>query len=339
MSIDVLNENGQLPFPSEIIMPELGQTLWCSMGNSFEGRATAAIEHIHRLGGEPAAALLIDYPDTMETIAIEQARLHPKPPRVSDYMIHSKMMRKQVNPHSFKDFCDAISEVTQDKYYRHVIIDITCITKIHAIAAASWLSQRSNLTSRVIIAYTRAENYGSSGGGIRSRGWKDIILAPFSSNAILKNERYGRGIVVLGHEADRLIVALGEIEPTSGVFIVPYTMHRPDLRERCDQLNMRIIKRMLDGAVGTWKKITINVCDVSTLIDVVKEQVDAAISNNAPVVLFPFGPKLQIFVAAYKISRMAPKTAWFVYPVPIVNDIFQTEGIDRTMWLDLKSLS
>ncbi|MGH8601479.1 MAG: hypothetical protein ACREXR_01465 [Gammaproteobacteria bacterium] len=87
------------------------------------------------------------------------------------------------------------------------------MTRIHVLGLAATLGT----TLRELpwaIAYSSPENYGNLDSASKSLGWKDIIVAPIAETAVLLYEAYGRGIILAGHEADRLIVALSEIEPS-----------------------------------------------------------------------------------------------------------------------------
>jgi hypothetical protein len=122
------------------------------------------------------------------------------------------------------------------------VYDISCVTKIHTLALAAEL-HASGDDVRWCLAYSLPEAYNLADlGGKHDIGWQDIVVAPLAETAALFNEADGRGVIIPGHEGDRLVVALGELEPAGGVITVAETVGRPDLRALTERRNLKIMR-------------------------------------------------------------------------------------------------
>jgi hypothetical protein len=186
----------------------------------------------------------------------------------------------------------------------------------------------------VWIVYAVPENYPGIGRPSRTgEGWRDIIVAPLSESARFFNENSGRGIVMVGHEAERLIIGLSEIEPAGGTIIVASSPQRPDLGEVSLRRNQRVIRQLLAMRSADWCRRTLDLCDCNGIARIVEEEVNRASPERAPVILFPYGPKPHLFAATYELARRYAENGWFVYPIPLSYDASYSEGIGQLVWL------
>lgn len=237
-----------------------------------------------------------------------------------------------ISPYSFQEFQYYLERIVEKFNPEFVIFDITCFTKIHTLALAVSLSQ-TNLNFKWVIAYSTPENYGNLDNTFKACGWKDIIVAPLAETALLFNEAHSRGIIIPGHEADRLILALAEIEPSGGLILITDTFRRPDLRILSERKNRKIIRQLTSMRSSDWSTNIINLSDFSLLQKYIQSQIDIAKKYKAPVIFFPFGPKSVLFFTAFQLCLEYSEAAWFVYPIPAGYDIDYSEGIENTFWL------
>jgi len=224
-----------------------------------------------------------------------------------------------------------------DSGYERIIIDVSCLTKIHTLAIAAGMAAARSDTE-IWIAYAVPENYPGIGRSSRTgEGWQDIIVAPLSESARFFNENSGRGIVMIGHEADRLIIGLSEIEPAGGTIIVASSAQRPDLAEVSLRRNQRVIRQLRGMRSAHWSKKTVDLCDCAGIARVVDEEVSRASPEGAPVILFPYGPKPHLFTATYELAQRYTENGWFVYPIPLSYDASYSEGIGQLVWLQVRN--
>jgi hypothetical protein len=301
---------------------------------SFEDRCCASAvvaTHDRRLD----SAMLLDY----------STDVHPsdeaKDRKERQWVVFDKLQRtgkidtlerRTIDPYSFRDLREALdSFVAAQGADTAIIFDITCMTKIHALSLAAALAEWP-YESRWLVGYTTPENYGNWGDARRGAGWRDVIVAPLAETAVLFNEAASRGIVITGHEADRLIIALGELEPSGGSILVASADKRPDLRYVSERLNHKVIRQLTRMRSQQWHQYVVGVSDIVRLRKVVEDEIQLAKQYSAPVLLFPYGPKPLLLFSATQLAFRYPEASWFVYPIPASYDLNYSEGIDKTLW-------
>lgn len=236
-----------------------------------------------------------------------------------------------VEPYAFQSIQSVIENSLAKFSPDFVIFDITCLTKIHAMALAASISGWDTGLGWC-IGYSSPENYGNLTILNPGFGWKDVIVAPLGDTALLYNEGRSRGVLIPGHEADRLVVALSEVEPSGGLIIMGESDRRPDVRLVAERRNQKVIRRLRQSSTDDWTKITVRTNKPSSVIAHVKREIETAKQYGAPVLLFPCGPKPLIFATARELSIRYSEASWFVYPLPSAYDVNYSEGIGQTHW-------
>jgi hypothetical protein len=212
------------------------------------------------------------------------------------------------------------------------IWDISCLTKIHTIAMAVELAA-TELDVRWASAYTIPESYNLGDRSAAEIGWDDIVVAPLADTATLVNEGDGRGLILPGHEGDRLVVALAELEPSGGLIMIAETTGRPDLRALTERRNQKVLRQLTSLRASNWSRTVIGTEDIEGTSRVVEEQVRLARAKRAPVIMFPYGPKALVFAAASELMGRYPEASWFVYPIPSRYEAAHSQGVGSTTWI------
>lgn len=255
--------------------------------------------------------------------------------RLAAKVSRTQSLKKPLPAYAYGAAFQFVTQQLSDVEYDLIIFDVSCLTKIHAIAVAAALGLDRGRCN-AIIAYTSAENYpGIADSDVPAPGWQDIIVAPLSASARFFNESSSRGIVILGHEADRLIVALAEIEPSGGAIVVASSPLRPDIGELTARRNARVVRQLMRMRAADWTKHTIGLMDVRGMEELVSHEIQRASKDNAPAILFPYGPKTLLFISAFSLAKNYYDNSWFVYPIPMSYDSSYSEGIGELMWLRL----
>jgi hypothetical protein len=237
-----------------------------------------------------------------------------------------------VDPYAFYDLLTVLNEEILSHDPSYVIVDISCLTKLHTVALASFLVSMGRNDTGWILAYSSAEAYSDSASLRRTKGWSDIVVAPLAEAALLSNESAGRGIILAGSEAGRLLVSLSEIEPAGGVVIFAQTVDQPELRINAELINRDILQQLRVARAEQWQQAIVEMLDFDQLEKRIGEEVAIAQENSSPVFLFPFGPKLLVFCAANILMATYPEMSWFVYPVLSAYDVNYSEGSQPTRW-------
>jgi len=212
-----------------------------------------------------------------------------------------------------------------------VVVDITCMTRAHVLGLAALTVQNAALAQRLLFAYSTPSLYNASGTG---SGWQETRVIPIIPGARLGNSATARGIALLGHEGDRLAVALSEFEPTGGMYVVAHSFGRPEFSRLTRRENRNMIEYWGILSPSGWQPVKCSVETPTDLVPYLKAEVERAKAMTGPAVLFPYGPKLLCLVAARLLAEAYPERSWFVYPIPLTYDVNHSIGIGSTSWMN-----
>ncbi len=294
------------------------------MARSPEERSTACAKLLFDQEKIPYALHLIDYPrlrrspDKAETVRLRQ----------QDTILRSGIRRDPIaedgaNPFAYNQLSKQIRSFLNRYVDLPIVFDFTCMTIVHLLALVSVLEFTPRRKHPVYLCYTTPRFYGFE--RIGYAGWKDVLFVPLGEPHPATNEGYARGLVLAGHDAERLGVALQEYEPDGGIVLYTMTRDRPDFLQRGREVNEMVVKRLLSlripgtgkpAGVYAWEERGNVLDDPCTVVAIVKRLATSAIDENGPLVLFPFGPKLTILTAAMAICSHAGLSSWAVCPIP-----------------------
>lgn len=327
-----LLKNAMSTISSEILrtQSEGGLVAWLG-AISFEDRCIASAETLTGQGLHVDNAIVLTY-----ATKVIQAR-EDREKRLANKLslgrsFFEKHQLREVKPYVLQEFEAVLYSEFMQSNVGLIIFDVTCLTKLHTMALAAFLA-RNTIPFNWIVTYTLPETYGDSNDSTGTSEWDDVLIAPFADTAQLLFENFSRGILVLGHEPSRLLVGLNEIEPASGTILIGDTTHRPELRHVCESVNRKILARLSKLRAGHWEEKVVGTYDFDQIARIVRSEIVQASIQNAPVILFPFGPKPVVFEIAYIMAREYPQSSWFVYPVPRAYDVNYSDGIGQTHWL------
>lgn len=201
-------------------------------------------------------------------------------------------------------------------------IDITCLTSVHLIGIATAIFNNSHDYSKIHFLYSTPLTY-SFGKGIRFT-CRDVIHIPIGRQRQLTREGHAIGLILPGHDPERLTVALEEIEPINGVIIYSNTQTRPDFLCSSLELNKYVTDRL------RYREEIVDLFDAVTLSECVEYAVNTARESEAPLILYPFGPKVHVLVASLKMAQANDVDTWAIYPVPTCFHVRATDGVGKT---------
>lgn len=257
--------------------------------------AAIPLRHLRGLKVKVGSGIALNYQTNVTPPADAEKRIESNwnaMEKNSGEVLEQPLRRKQLPPYGFPQLQKVLERYVLRFNVDLAFFDITCFTKIHTLAlAVSLASSVSRL--KWVLAYTPPENYTNfEDSADQGPGWKHVILAPLGATAFLFNESGGRGILLPGHEADRLVVALAEIEPVGGLIVMADTEGRPDLRLVSERRNQKVLRHLTKLGGARWMKKVIGVGDLQAMRDCVQREIVRAKGKNAPVILFPYGPSL-----------------------------------------------
>ena len=221
-----------------------------------------------------------------------------------------------------------------------VVVDVTCMTKAHTVALAA-VSTQAGPSPDFIYAYTTPVNY-QLPSAKRSLGWRDVIILPIGDAPRFRREGHARGILLAGHEADRVSVAFAALEPAAGLIVMSEARGRPDFHSVSEATHSHILRRLErlrmpgEGVEGRsldgWTRTTVSLSKLEVLSGPIHEEVRRASETDAPLLLFPFGPKAVVLAASLQLAAEYRNASWCVYPVPTAYDVDYTFGASQTQW-------
>lgn len=250
-----------------------------------------------------------------------------------------------VSPYSASALREHSSEIARAKE-RIIVFDITCLTRAHIIALASILVEQSRPEQDFYFSYTAAESYSIE--KEMEGGWKEVLLLPVGNPTSLRRGGHARGIVLTGHDTERLSLALNEVEePEAGCIISSFTRGRPDLMRYSQQVNKHVTEYLLslrmprmendnhEEARNRWKTDNLAIDDYSGLEKLIRKETEYAIADKGPVLLFPFGPKNLVLTASVILASVQEVNAWAAYPIPFQYDVDYSQKTARVYWMRL----
>jgi hypothetical protein len=318
---------------------------------SFEPRATEGfrrwIADPERDSGRASVVVMLDYGGSA-TSGIEAARLraHIYDEVISIGAARGLTISKQASlPYSSRSLWAALDELSLSSADR-IQLDISCMTRMHAMAAGVYFARHVD-DMEWSIGYTTPASYGHLDDSTSSGGWRDTLFIPLGRDASLKNQGMALGLLICGHEAARAAVALEEIEPAAGVIVSVTNRDRPDLHRLSAERNKVVTDHLLSlrmpgpRAASLLKSFTSDGWELETValetrlkdIAAVVRQIHAGASQiepPAPIVLFPFGPKNVTFDAAFLLSSWYGTQSWAVCPIHRSHSVDYSDGVDET---------
>lgn len=178
---------------------------------SGEDRCSASVSSFAQFKLQFTYGFLIDYeaeleqpPDAKQAVSRQRDLLT----NMGHSLFRQQIRTRPISPYSFQDFEVLLENILKEYSPDFMLFDITCFTKIHLLALAAALSRNISLSAWAAV-YTKPEAYLALE---HAPGWRDIIIASLGDTGILLNEAFSRGIILPGHEGDRLVVAMSEVE-------------------------------------------------------------------------------------------------------------------------------
>ena len=323
-------------FSTSLVPCEQYPTLWVGAA-SFEDRCRASLQVLAAQSVRISQGIVLDYPTRIQPEREGQLKRSQNLEAILGHVGRDSQLRR-IPSYRFGAFLGILADLhaAHRKAGGEVqyVFDITCLTKIHTLALAYWLAITPELP-RVLIAYSRPHDYGSPIRKVWDKGaWLEVVVAPFDIDPEPRAMGVA-GIALLGHEGDRLRLALHEVPLDEGVIVVVKSDDpRLDLvAEAQNRWLLDDISRQKDPAPVSLARVPF--WDMARLQKIVAVTSDSARAKGMRLMLYPFGPKPLIFgVSIFALSRYLLGT-WYTYPIPRTYDLDYTVGVGRTYWAAL----
>lgn len=315
-----------------------GKPYWLVAVVSFEERATAWASFLNSHEALPEKAFVFDYdtiaePKDADTELRNQCRSVFT--RTLNRQHKTAHFLKGVNAFAANSLTEQISSLINESAGLPVLIDISCMTRVHLLALAAGLRTRQTPEAELYFCYAAPVAYGFQ--RANRIGWRDVLFIPAGKRRMFKREGFSRGIILAGYDGERLSVALQELEPASGTMIYAKNSARPDFLLKAHEANEIVERRLRELRMprannpvevsDDWKFEIVDVEDFEGLSSVLRKQVQMALRDGGPVIVFPFGPKPMSLSIALSLRDWDVGEAWAVYPVPDRFSVTYTQGV------------
>jgi len=327
--------------------PNLQTAVWLG-AVSFEERCVASAADVGRRRVGLQAAYVVEYPTKAgsKKADTEKRRTHSKKIEAALRQAGTTGQRRVLNPYRLSDFRNLLDECSsqiEPGRYNGLIIDITCLTRLHVLALAGWLKS-GGATHAVWICYVTPQQYGAPERHRTRRGrWLNVLVAPCRYEPRAWSDD-SMGIVLLGHEGARTSLAIKQCEPSKALVILSTNSRRRLLEVVSRVANAALITDIRRGARQGWALAELPALDVMRVQEEVRsylrdnkvQRVETYLPENLEgmtrVVLYPFGPKPTVLAAALAAMELGQERVWYSYPIPALYDLDYTMGIGSVKW-------
>ena len=314
-------------------LAKVGPISWFGI-NSFEERCTGSLTRLGETDLNIQSVYFLEYPTSARPESEDRRLRRVHREYVADLASRSSaaLTSYSVEAYASDGLISALTKFIDAHPASALVLDISCFTKIHVVAAAECIRAMGPTRRPIFAVYTSPRAYGNLDQTSKVIGWSDVIVAPISNSAQMRNESHSRGIIIAGHESERLWSALNEIEPAAGLVALGNTPGRPDITRLSERVNKKIMSHIALDYDSAWHRKVVDIADVEEMRLRVSLEVALAKPHSSPVILYPFGPKTLILASALALLDLYPEASWFVYPVPAGYDVSYSEGIGGTYW-------
>lgn len=303
---------------------------------SFERRSTAWLSHVRSTGAVPSDALIFDYDTVAEPEEEDRLLRSNCRTEFSQLLLGtSTQFLSNSNAFAFNTLRISMLRELSDSRQKTIVFDITCMTRVHLFATVSVALKLRDAGCQVSFVYTAATGYGFLRQDLQ--GWRDVLFVSASDARLPDVEPRRFGVISVGHDGERLSVALQELEPVSGVMLYALNDQRPDFTSRALKANEIVqsrLSRLRGPAIpgesardSRWKFEQIAVSDFESVHKSVAEQAAFAKAAGGGLAIYPFGPKPMSLCIANAALSFSDVPAWVVYPIPERFSVSYSSGV------------
>lgn len=300
-------------------------------GIGVEDRSIVSLAALAESDHSVSAVLGVDYSaKTYDRVSDSSTRARRNWRSFETYSAHLSSEHVQVrapSPHSSLAFRQALAQVLQSTVEsRDVLVDVSSLTRPHLFGLASAIVDYGlkDAARSWHYAYTSPASYDPL--GTSSSGWARTVLAPTGPGARLGNAGNSVGVILLGHEDERLAAAMAEFSPSRGTVVLASTQDAPEFGRRA-ALRHRAFIKWWSLRENSKPVVALDVDDTDQIRRVCQLASIDAMESDSPVVIYPFGPKVLCFAAAIATYSTNKLRSWYVYPVPSRYSIDHAEGV------------
>lgn len=303
---------------------------------SFEQRSTMWASEVFSLRAPIRNSTIFDYDTIADPLADDrelrsQSRIH-----FTKYLSESSVsFIENTNAFAINLLRSEMLRSIMSSESKMVLVDITCMTRVHLFATMSAALKVLESGKRVVFLYTSASGHGHLKQDLQ--GWRDVLFIAASEASTVESDSRRFGVISAGSDGERLSIALQELEPQSGVMIYTENHERPDFSAKtyaANEIARSRLKKLRDPTSeatknlgNRWQFESISPTDIEKLYSCIEEQIGYARAVNGVLAIYPFGPKPVTLCIAHAALRAKDVPSWVVYPIPEKFSVTYSSGI------------
>jgi hypothetical protein len=318
----------------EAVLPAAISRIHWVGASSFEERCTASLACLRRANIKIVRSSVIEYDTDVRPRNRARTMITDNRKRMHRLLGSSARTPVAIPSYRYIAFLAWLTELGdsegQPGDIDALVIDVSCLTKLHAVALCRWLTA-TKLSFPIVLAYSSPKDYHASKSVKPTRGrWKDLLVAPVVSRP-LPDLRENSGVLIPGHEGDRLRLALDEVVANRGLVI---EAEARELRVAvASQAQNSFLYDRIEGLHGSdFELVSVDIAQMRSVQSAVRKVVKAARECRSKLTIYPMGPKPLVLGAVAEACSSYSLGTWYVYPVPSYYRATYTHGVAETLW-------
>lgn len=315
----------------------------------YEDRSFESLNQLVEMGAKICRVRDAEYRTHLAPQRVAETRLADAARRLSNTLRRGRLASRRaavpLPPYQMGPLRRALSDAQEEARYfgARLVIDITAMTGIHAVALASWIARAKHRAVTLALAYSSPEQYIVPDWRV-STGWSETVLAPVVAGTSSEERQRqftlsvpdsANVVALLGHDGARTEWALRQID-VHRVWL--FVAHEPE-DGRSDVAAARSIgahQKLFAAAEDTpdWRRCDFQKDEIAALRASVEAMAALSAEEHRRLVLLPYGPRIASVTAALAATNVIGSDAWFCYAVPERVYAESTVGYRRTDWFE-----
>ena len=222
-----------------------------------------------------------------------------------------------------------------------LIIDVSSMTSIHALAIAPFLSEARPVPTYLVYTAPRLHSVSALDLAPKT-AWVATITGPLSEVAWSSQFEEPRGaasphmptevdgFVLLGPDESRLDWGLRQVPVSAATFVLVRNELEPSVTERTQIENGKVLEEV--SRTPAWSSARVDERDVEGICRLAESAAEDAVVAGRRMMIFPFGPKHHCVAIGLGTLSIAPSNVWYCYPVSNLLSRIMSSALENRGW-------
>ncbi len=298
----------------------------------------------------------LEYTTRLAPAKVGQDRIERNKRLLGEYLSLNKMGQRRVSEpldsYSIGSMTRALVRAEREASMKRatLVVDISSMTGLHAVAVAAWLHRGWTRHTPVALAYSIPHQYVYPEWRVVT-GWRDTVLAPVCPDPVesivdgqfaLAVVEGANAITLMGGDGLRTEWALGQLDLTSVWYVLAHDSDDPGdlagagtrrahdkLLKRCEESGVLGQRRRSRGACYF---VEVEKCDLMRIRLLAESAMSASMEEAQRLFVLPFGPRIVTVTAVLAALSVSSLNTWCCYPIPDRVFADGSNGVKATHW-------